>query len=263
MKKNDDTKYQIHALVKGLNILDCFQDYDEFSITELAHITDMPGSSVQRIVNTFEFMGYLYQNPDNKKYRLTPKMLQFTTKCSRFVKWREQSRKHMVELNGMFGESVNLAVRNHDKCAYIELVESKHLLRPNFTFNDSYPLYCTVLGRSLLCDLPDEMVMAILPESIPQLTPYTNVDRQEVLKIIKETRGKKYSIDDEEFYLGLCCVGGPVFGVGNKVVAALSVTAPKVRMTPETIARLIPAVIDTARKISAEYIFCLADRPSN
>ncbi len=63
----------------------------------------------------------------------------------------------------------------------------------------------------------------------------------------------KYSVDDEEFYLGLCCVGGPIFGSGNKVVAALSVTAPKVRMTPEVIEALIPAVLDTTRKISAEF----------
>ena len=262
MKKNEDSKHQISALVKGLNILDCFNDYDEFSITELSHISSMPGSSVQRIVNTFEFAGYLYQNPENKKYRLTPKILQISIKCNHYIKWREQAKKHMVELNDMFGESVNLAVRNHDRCSYIELVESKHLLRPNFTFNDSYPLYCTVLGRSLLSDLPDELVLAILPDSMPPLTPHTITEKKELLQKIRETKMNKYSIDNEEFYLGLCCVGGPVFGVGNRVIAALSVTAPKVRMTSKTIEKLIPAVIDTARKISEEYLICLGNAPS-
>lgn len=261
MKKSDENKYQIHSLVKGLNILECFKDYDEFSITELGQIANMPGSSVQRIVNTFEFMGYLYQNSENKKYRLSPKMLQVSIKCNHFMKWREQAKKHMLALNDMFGESVNLAVRNQDKCSYIELVESKQLLRPNFTFEDSYPLYCTVLGRSLLCDLPDELIMAILPEIIQPLTPFTIVDKQEVLKKIRETGQNRYSIDDEEFYLGLCCVGGPVYGIGNKVIAALSVTAPKVRMTPEVIEKLIPAVIESARIISDEYIKCFNNKP--
>lgn len=260
MKKSDDNKYQIHALVKGLTILDCFQDYDEFSITELGQIAEMPGSSVQRIVNTFEFMGYLYQNPENRKYRLSPKMLQNLIKCNTFIKWKEQARKHMLLLNDVFGESVNLAVRNHDKCSYIELVEAKHLLRPNFTFADSYPIYCTALGRSLLCDLPDELIMAILPEKMQPLTKFTNMDKQEVLEIIREIKQKKYAIDDEEFYLGLCCVGAPVFGSGNKVVASLSITAPKVRMPPEIIEKIIPAVIDTAQKITDEYIKCFTDK---
>lgn len=259
MRKSEENKYQIHALVKGLTILDCFRDDDEFSITELGQIADMPGSSVQRIVNTFEFMGYLYQNPENKKYRLSPKLLQNVIKCSNFLKWREQARKHMLALNGQFGEGVNLAVRNHDKCSYIEMVESKHLLRPNFTFDDSYPIHCTALGRSLLCDLPDELIMAILPEKLPALTKFTNTDKKEVLRTIREIKEKKYAIDDEEFYIGLCCVGAPVFGIKNKVVAALSVTAPKVRMTQDIIERLIPAVIDTTRKISDEYIKCFGE----
>ena len=41
--------------------------------------------------------------------------------------------------------------------------------------------------------------------------------------------------------------------VGGKVVAALSVTAPKVRMTPEVIEKIIPAVIDTAQKIGDDF----------
>lgn len=252
MKKNDDAKHMIQALVKGLHVLECFKDRDEFGITELGQIVGLPESSVQRIVNTIELMGYLYQNPDNRKYRLSPKILQTYGKCGNFLKWKEQARKHMMVINDEFGEGVNLAVRDRDKCSYIELVESRHLLRPNFTLDDSYPLYCTSLGRSLLCDLSDEMIKAILPDTLEPLTPFTVVDKQRVLEKIKDIKEKKYSVDDEEFYLGLCCVGGPVFA-GSKVVASLSVTAPKVRMTPEVVERIIPAIIDTARKIGNDF----------
>ncbi len=188
MKKNDDTKYQIQALSKGLSVLECFRDSDEYGVTELGQIVGLPDSSVQRVINTLEFMGYLFQNPVNKRYRLSPKMLRTLAKCSNFITWKEQARKHMVALNETFGESVNLAVRDQDKCAYIELVESKHLLRPNFTLNDSYPLYCTSLGRSLLCDLPDEVILSILPEVMEPLTYCTIVDNKQVLEKIREIR---------------------------------------------------------------------------
>ena len=253
MKKTDEAKYQIQALTKGLSVLECFKDIDEHGVTELGQIVSLPESSVQRIVNTFELMGYLYQNPLNKKYRLSPKILLMFNKSLNLLKWKELARRHMLALNERFGESVNLAVRDQDKCSYIELVESTHHLRPYFTLDDSYPLYCTSLGRSLLSDLPDDLILSILPDPLPQLTPVTIVDRKKVLDKIKEIRQRKYAVDDEEFYLGLVCVGGPVFGVGGKVVAALSVTAPKVRMTPEVIEKIIPAVIDTAQKIGDDF----------
>ncbi len=253
MKKTADGKYQIQALTKGLSVLECFKDSDEYGVTELGQIVGLPESSVQRIVNTIELMGYLYQNPLNKKYRLAPKALKIYSRSLNLLKWKELARRHMLALNERFGENVNLAVRDQDKCSYIELVESKHHLRPYFTLDDSYPLHCTSLGRSLLSDLRDDQILSLLPDPLPQLTPVTIVDRRQLLEKIKEIRRNKYSIDDEEFYLGLVCVGGPVFGAGDKVVAALSVTAPKVRMTPEVIEELIPALLDTTQKISDDY----------
>jgi DNA-binding IclR family transcriptional regulator len=254
MKKIDETKNQIQALTKGLSVLECFKDSDEYGVTEVGQIVGLPESSVQRIVNTIEMMGYLYQNPLNRKYRLSPRVLQIYNKSLNLLKWKDLARRHMLALNERFGESVNLAVRDQDKCSYIELVESRHHLRPYFTLNDSYPLHCTSLGRSLLSDLADDLILSLMPDPIPQLTPMTIVDRKKVLEKIKEIRQHKYAIDDEEFYLGLVCVGGPVFGVGDKVVAALSVTAPKVRMTPEVIAEIVPAVLGTTQRISEEYM---------
>ncbi|MCM0759049.1 IclR family transcriptional regulator [Sporomusa sphaeroides DSM 2875] len=263
MKKSagvGNEKY-IQALAKGLSVLECFRDIDEFGITEIGNIVNLAESSVQRIVHTLEATGYLYQNSDNKKYRLTPKILLARGKSEEFVKWKEQARKHMVVLNEFCGENVNLAIRQDDVCSYIELVESKHLLRPHFTLNDLYPLYCTSLGRSLLSDLTEYELDLVLPKELEQRTPYTIIDRKKVIEKIKETQRNQYAIDDEEFYLGLVCVGSPVYGLGSKVIAAISVIGPKVRIDEEMTNKLIPRVKEAAGKISDEYhtIFSIND----
>lgn len=262
MKKTGGSadKY-IQALAKGLSVLECFKDIDEFGITEIGDIVNLPDSSVQRIVYTLEMRGYLYQNTDNKKYRLTPKILLFREKSENFIKWKEQARKHMLVLNEFCGENVNLAIRQDDVCSYIELIESKHLLRPHFTIGDVYPIYCTSLGRSLLSDLTDHEIDLALPKVLEARTVFSITDRSKVIQTIKEVRNNKYAIDDEEFYLGLFCIGSPVYGLGTKVIAALSIIAPKVRMDEQTIKKLIPVVIETAQNISEEYkaIFALRD----
>ena len=253
MKKSDDSRYQIQALAKGLRVLGCFHDTDEYGITELSQIVNLPESTIQRIVNTLEFAGNLYQNITNKKYRLSPKVLQTNNRGANFLKWKEQALIHMVDLNKKFGENVNLAVRDQDKCLYIELVESKYVLRPNFTFEDTYPLYCTSLGRSLMCDLPENLIYALLPDKIEPMTPYSITDKKKIIEIVREIKVKKYAFENEEFNLELCCVGGPIFGVGNTVVAAISVTAPTTRMPKVKIQKLIPAVVITAELISNEF----------
>ncbi|SDF53376.1 IclR family transcriptional regulator [Sporomusa acidovorans] len=253
MKKNEGKSDYINALANGLSVLECFKDTDEFGITEIGDIANLPGSSVQRIVHTLEMKGYLYQNSDNKKYRLTPKILLFYPKSEKLVYWKEQAKKHMITLNEFCGENVNLALRHDDMCSYIELIESKQLLRPHFTIGDVYPTYCTSLGRSLLSDKTDQELELLLPEVLDARTAFTITDRSKVIEKIKEIGQRKYGIDDEEFYLGLRCVGSPIYGIGNKVIAALSVIAPNVRMDEETINKLIPKVIDTAQNISQEY----------
>lgn len=159
----------------------------------------------------------------------------------------------METLNEMSGENVNLAIRQDDYCRYIELVESKHLLRPHFTIDDYYPLYCTSLGRCLLSDLQEAEIDTILPAKLEARTPFALTDRAQIQEKIQQVRSSHHAIDDEEFYLGLFCIGSPIYGIGNKVVAALSVIAPKVRMDEATIEKLIPHVIDTAKQIGQEY----------
>lgn len=263
MKKSGGTggeKY-IQALANGLSVLECFRDIDEYGITEIGDMVNLPDSSVQRIVYTLEMKGYLYQNTDNKKYRLTPRILLAQGKSENFIRWRERARKHMVALNEFCGENVNLAIRQDEVCSYIELVESKHLLRPHFTIGDMYPVYCTSLGRSLLSDLKDSEIDLFLPKELEARTQFTITDHGKVIEKIKEIQKNKYAIDDEEFYLGLCCIGSPIYGLGTKVIAAISIIAPKVRMDEQTIKKLIPKVKETAQNISEEYkaIFAMRD----
>jgi len=252
MKKHEE-KFYIQALYKGLNVLECFRDSDEYGVTEIGELIDLPDSTVQRIVNTLEMKGYLYQNTNNKKYRLTPRCLLNNTNNANYLKWKDYARKHMETLNEFCDENVNLAVRHDNLCSYIDLVESKQLLRPNFTLGDSYPIHCTALGRSLLSDLTDAEIDLTIPEKLEGRTPFTVTDRKEVIKRIREIQKSRYTTEVEEFYLGLSCISSPICGLGNKVIAAISVTAPKVRMDEQTVSKLIPMIINTAEKISDEY----------
>ena len=56
----------------------------------------------------------------------------------------------------------------------------------------------------------------------------------------------------DELELGLCAVAAPVFDERGRVVAALSVSGPTLRLTPRRIAELRPIVIKQARALSKQ-----------
>ena len=254
MKKKEDKPIVVQALIKGLAVLEVFKtDQEEYGVTELGAAVDLPESGVQRILNTLEFMGYVYQNPINRKYRLSPKIISQGSKAATFVRWKEMARKHMLALNEVFGETINLAVRDGDGAVYIEVVESKHVLRPNLVMGIRYPLHCSALGQSLLLDMSEAAILSVLPEKLEAYTQQSMTDKPALLKKLQQAKADQYTVDDEEYQLGLVCIGAPVYGVGNKVVAAISMSTPSVRMTPEKFATTILLVKETAKKISDDF----------
>jgi DNA-binding IclR family transcriptional regulator len=254
MKKNEENRIVVQALIKGLAILECFKnDQEEYGVTELGLAVDLPESGVQRILNTLEFTGYVYQNPTNRKYRLSPKILSQCNKVATFTRWKDLARKHMVALNEEFGETVNLAIRDGEGAVYIEVVESRHVLRPNLVMGIRYPLHCSALGQSLLLDLSEKAILSILPEKLEAYTPRTLLDKQEFLKKIRVAKASQHTVDDEEYQLGLVCIGAPIYGVGNKIVAAMSMSTPTARMNAEKFATIVNQVKKAAKKIADDF----------
>lgn len=256
MKKKEDNQIVVQALLKGLAILECFKnDQEEFGVTELGQLVDLPESGVQRILNTLEFTGYVYQNPLNRRYRLSPKIITQCNKAATFLRWKEMARKHMTALNELYGETVNLAIRDGDGAVYIEVVESRHVLRPNLVKGIRYPLHCSALGQSLLLDLSEPALLSVLPEELEAHTSKTVTDKQVLLKKIRLAKDRQYTVDDEEYQLGLVCVGAPVRGVGTRIVAAVSMSTPTVRMTPEKFETVVVQIKETAKKISDDFLY--------
>lgn len=59
-----------------------------------------------------------------------------------------------------------------------------------------------------------------------------------------------YAIDNEERYAGIKCVGTPIYDYTNKIVAAISISGPAVRLTNEKIEELKPLLIEVSEEIS-------------
>lgn len=242
------------SILKSLALLDCFQsDKEEYGISDFGLKAGLPESTVQRLVNSLEFAGLLYQNPTNKKYRLSLRALRPLASQNAAPQWLEAAEKRIATLSEKTNETVNLGIRIGSKLTYIAKKASDQLLRPNFVLGTEYPLYCTGLGRCLLSYMSLDDVKELFPLPLKRPIDDLPLSIEALFETITKTKNQGYYLDDEEFSLGLYCIAVPVFAFPKKVIAAISVSVPKVRITEDNVVGILQAARDTAQAVGEAY----------
>ena len=237
------------SLLKAFDLLDCFtNETPELGIKELAAMVSMPQSSVYRMVQSLVFSGLLFQSGSSKKYRLGPKMTIYSGRCRALNTYREIAIKYMQKIAEETDETVNLGILDRDRIFYSHRISCKHVLRPDFDLEASYPAFKTGLGMSLIAELSESAIHWIHENNQAEI----GLTFGEFLEIIKEIRKNGYAFDNQVFCEGLRCVAAPVKGPGGKALFSISVSAPTLRMDDETYDRARKTVMRYAAQASQE-----------
>jgi len=95
------------------------------------------------------------------------------------------------------------------------------------------------LGKAVLAQLEDaEMSSFFKSLQLKKLTPKTICTKEELLKDLKLTKNRGYSINDEEYIQGLICIGAPLINFNTKTVAgAVSLDFPSSELSLSAIER--------------------------
>ncbi len=243
----------VRSVLKALSVLEQFINSNkEKGVHELSTSTNLPVSTIQRLVNTLQVKGYLIQNPITKKYRLGYALYNLGRSFSNNLNWIDEAKCYMTELVNEHQETVNLAILEGHQIVYLTKVDSPHILRPNFTIGTKYPAHCTSLGKCLLAHLPPKVLESLLKEPLDYYTEKTVIDVEKLTTELIEIRNQGYAIDDEEFQEGLRCTSVPIKNnnMDGVVVAALGLTAPKNRMTMEKLLEIKDDLVKASNKIS-------------
>lgn len=149
------------------------------------------------------------------------------------------------------GESASLGIFEDREVVHILRVESAHPLRLPSLAGRRSPAYCTGIGKAILAHLEPERLEAYLKGvTLHPRTPRTITDRDTLRAELRRVRARGWSLDDEEIFPGLRCVAAPIFGLGGRVVAGVSVAGPSSRMPKDSLSRFTSKVLAAAAEIS-------------
>lgn len=252
----EDNKIKVKSLEKALKVLECFSPRQpELGIAQIAETLGLYKGNVHNIVSTFEQMGYLEQNPLNKKYRLGMKLLQFTYTINSNLSYQNFVYDVISEIAAELSCRVYFAVPLDNKVFYLNNAHYPtkfHVTPYRIIIGETAPMHCTSLGKAMLAFMNAEERKEVL--SIPRVkfTRSTIVDENELLAELNSIRERGYAIDDSEHEIGIKCLGVPVIVRGN-VVAALSVSMSSPEFDDNLIPKYYGALAKAANEIKSFF----------
>jgi DNA-binding IclR family transcriptional regulator len=163
---------------------------------------------------------------------------------------REKAKPVLKKLARELEVNAHLAVLYEDEVLYLDREEAAPSVVIPSVIGRRVPPHCTALGKILLAYDYEALERILAKGSLPALTPNTITNPEVLKRELERVRSQGYAMDWEEFHEGTICVAAPVRNYRGRVVAAISVSLPKTRLTHDPLDRFVQAVTVAAHEVS-------------
>ncbi|MFC5265909.1 IclR family transcriptional regulator [Kribbella qitaiheensis] len=237
----------VQTVTRALELLDRIADHGEpVTVSSLATESGLPLPTAHRLLKTLVALGYVRQLP-SRRYSLGPRLIRLGEHAGRAL--GAAAHPFLTRLVDSTGETANLAMRESDMVVYVAQVPSRHAMRMFTEIGRRVLPHCTGVGKAMLSQLPDDEVKSLVQRTgMPALTDRTITDLGALLADLELIRARGWAEDNGEQEIGVRCLAVPVLGTG--IAAALSVSGPEARITPEAGRRIGPALIEIAAEFA-------------
>jgi IclR family KDG regulon transcriptional repressor len=240
----EDGKLTVRAVERAMDILLCFVDVKELSLTEISNKVTLHKSTVHRLLASLEGKGFIMRDGATEKYRLGFRVWELSANLIQSDDMGVVLLPEMERLRDQVGETISLYVLDGNERVRIQAVQSNQAIRRVAPVGARMPLFVGASSKILLA-YADEDVQ----ERVLNTADGSNLDRKAIIQMLKETRKLGYATSIEEREPGAAAVSAPIFSREHKLVASLAVSGPANRLTQEKMLEHVPLIIDAAHRM--------------
>jgi DNA-binding IclR family transcriptional regulator len=223
----------------------------EAGVTEIAAEIDVHKSTAFRLLDTLEARDLVEQTEDRGKYRLAFGVVRLASSVSARMDINQQSRPVTQRLAEQIGETVNIAVLRSHYAVNVDQVRGQSQVTTYNWVGQLTPLHATSSGKVLLAYLdPRHRAKLLRSAGMEGFTGNTVTSGEALEAELQRVREQGYAVALEELEVGLNAIAAPIRSVEGEVVAALSVSGPAYRLSPERMSELVPVLVEGAAEIS-------------
>ncbi|TVR09295.1 MAG: IclR family transcriptional regulator [Salinarimonadaceae bacterium] len=251
--ESSEAAWFVSSVEKAFLILRAFEAHERsLSLTEIAEITQLDKSSVQRFTYTLAALGYLHKDKDARRYTISPKIMSLGMIYLRTDPIVVRARHVLYELNKSLEVTSNLAELDGTDVIYVVRFPSRKTVTVDVVLGMRRPAFCMASGRAILATRSDDEVRDILERSNRvAYTAHTKTDISEIMDEIHKTRARGYALTEQETVMGDISVAAPVRRPDGTCTAAINFSVSTADWDAErAVKQFSPVVIEAARAVS-------------
>ncbi|WP_432845226.1 IclR family transcriptional regulator [Amycolatopsis sp. CA-161197] len=210
------------------------------TLDELAEEIGVHKTTVLRLLRTLESHHFV-RREGTRHYRLGSALFDLANQALEDLDVRSSSHDALAALNIRTGHTVHLASYEDGEVVYIDKFEGHHSVRMYSRIGKRAPLHCTAVGKVLVAAMPrarrEEIARSL---DYVVLTPNTITSTEAYLAELDKVAERGYAVDNAEHEDFIHCIAAPVRGAGGEVLAAASMSVPKVLLDYDGLLALVP-----------------------
>lgn len=254
MTQISESKNPIQVADRLFLVLETLSETGSLGLLELSNRLSLHKSTVHRLLTSLIHLGYVKQDAETNKYRLTFKIMEIANRMITKLDILEIARPYLKLLMEKTGETVHLVQLDQNEAVYIDKVEAyQNSVRMVSKVGNHIPIYCSGVGKAIAAQLETEELQRIWKDTeIKKRTPYTIITFSDFIKELDNIREKGYALDNEENEMGVRCIAAGLPGYEGNQPYAFSISAPINRMNDEKIEQYSHYVLETKKQLTEE-----------
>lgn len=249
----DEGLYLVPGLERGLRILAQFSPRESLlGAPELARRLGIPRTTIFRLLQTLESLGFVERVGKDRNYRLGVAVLRLGFEYLSSLELTDLGLPLIERLRDTTGFSAHIVIRDGRDVVFVAKAQSHAPFLSSVRVNvgTRIPAHASTHGHVLMGDLSLSELKALYPERrLVRLTEATPETVESLLDVIRGHASRGYAVGNSAFEHGISVVSAPVRDETQRIAACITVTVPR----PEINAELIKGgLIEHTRRAADE-----------
>ena len=226
--------YLLESVDNALRLLQMLRDVGAVRLKQAAAELDIAPSTAHRLLAMLVYRGFAVQD-EKRTYHPGPAMGAGPAERGWTREFTDRCRPHLEALAAVCGETVNLVLRTGTQVRFLASVESDAMLRVGDRQGQVLPAELVSGGRSLLAELPDDMLQRLYLKT-PRDDELGATDRRlgpaqfdEFLRELNGVRRAGFAVNVEQTEEGVAAFGVNIHNHAGRPIGAITVAVPTIR----------------------------------
>lgn len=246
-----ETQY-INSICRAIELIELFSKLQVkfLGVSEISKNLNLHKTTTFRILKTLEYMGWIQQNPENSKYRLTTGILKATIGVRNNFDLKELISGEMEKLNKKYNENIILTTVIDKIGVWLNMIKGTHILSEDVESGYTVPLHIGATGKTLLAFQTEKFKEEFFYKH--QLEIEDKLGREVLMRDIKLIQKEHFAISHSEVTEGITAVCVPILGIHSELLYGLTISGPSNRFTKEIVEKMKNDLLEISRRIEIE-----------